>query len=216
MRGKARWGGTLSRVGGPMLQSQTAAPCLARDACRLKRWSLAAFPTGASHRPFLSTPPFQGCWDMYLNAFSFFNIFGCAGCSFLCEQAFSSCNEWELLSSCGACASHFGGFSGCRAWALGHTGSVVVPHGLNCPMVLWNPLRQGIEPVSPALAGGFPTTGPLGKSPSVFIVCPRYPGAHTCLSLHTWPSLLAPGHGSLDSPMLIISDTDNSLKPFPL
>ena len=36
-------------------------------------------------------------------------IFGCAGCSLLCEQAFSSCNEWELLSSCGACASHFGG-----------------------------------------------------------------------------------------------------------
>ena len=83
-------------------------------------------------------------------------------------------------------------------------------------MVLWNSPRQGIEPVSPALAGGFLTTGPLGKSPSVLMVCPRYPGAHTCLSLHMWPSLSAPGHGSLDSRMVIISDTDNSLKPFPL
>ena len=53
---------------------------------------------------------------------SFSKIFGCAWCSLLCEQAFSSCNEWELLSSCGACASHFGGFSCCRAQALGHTG----------------------------------------------------------------------------------------------
>ena len=28
--------------------------------------------SGASHRSFLSTPPFQGCWDMDLNAFFFF------------------------------------------------------------------------------------------------------------------------------------------------
>ena len=34
---------------------------------------------------------------------------------------FSSCSEWELLSSCGARASHCGGFS-CGARALGHTG----------------------------------------------------------------------------------------------
>ena len=59
---------------------------------------------------------------IHLSFYLRIHSFGCAGCSFLCEQAFSSCNEWELLSSCGACASHFGGFSGCRAWALGHTG----------------------------------------------------------------------------------------------
>ena len=69
MRGKAGWGGTLYRVGGPILQSQTAAPCLGRDACGLTRWSLAAFPTGAPRGPFLSTAPFQGCWDMHLNVF---------------------------------------------------------------------------------------------------------------------------------------------------
>ena len=32
------------------------------------------------------------------------------------------------------------------------------------PHSMWNLLRPGIEPVSPALAGGFSTTGPRGKS----------------------------------------------------
>ena len=34
-------------------------------------------------------------------------------------QAFCSCSEWEILSSCDAQASHCWGFSRCRAWALG-------------------------------------------------------------------------------------------------
>ena len=36
-----------------------------------------------------------------------------------CVQAFSSCGEWGLLSSCGEQASHCGAFS-CGAWALEH------------------------------------------------------------------------------------------------
>ena len=44
--------------------------------------------------------------------------------------AFSSFGEQELLSSCGAQASHCGGFSCCRAWPLGRA-SVVVAHGLS-------------------------------------------------------------------------------------
>jgi len=36
-----------------------------------------------------------------------------------CAWAFSSCGEWGLLSSFGAWAFHFGGFSCCRAWGLG-------------------------------------------------------------------------------------------------
>ena len=43
------------------------------------------------------------------------------------------------------------GFSSCGAWAR-------LPHGL------WDFLRPGIEAASPALAGGFLTTGPPGKS----------------------------------------------------
>ena len=37
-------------------------------------------------------------------------------------QAFSSCGEWGLLSSCGARTSHCGGFSCCGAQALGRAG----------------------------------------------------------------------------------------------
>ena len=49
-----------------------------------------------------------------------------------CEQAFSSCRKWELLSSGGAQASHCSGFSCCRAQALACSASVVVAHTLNC------------------------------------------------------------------------------------
>ena len=48
-------------------------------------------------------------------------IFVSAGSS-LPGVAFSSSGEWGLLSSCGALASHCGGFSCCRAWTLGHSG----------------------------------------------------------------------------------------------
>ena len=48
--------------------------------------------------------------------------------------------------------------------ALGEQASVVVARGLSCPMAMWDLPGLGIEPVSPALAGRFLTTGPPGKS----------------------------------------------------
>ena len=45
-----------------------------------------------------------------------------------------------------------------------HTASVVVAHELIAPWHVWNLLEPGIEPVCPALTGGFLTTGPPGKS----------------------------------------------------
>ena len=39
---------------------------------------------------------------------------------FSAARAFSRRGKQELLCSCSARASHFGGFSCCRAWALGH------------------------------------------------------------------------------------------------
>ena len=42
-------------------------------------------------------------------------------------MAFSTCSEWGVLSG-GTRASHYGGFSSCRAWALGHTSPVAVVH----------------------------------------------------------------------------------------
>ena len=50
-----------------------------------------------------------------------------------CTWAFSSCGKWELLSSCGARASHCSGFFCFGAQVLGHLGSGAVVHGLNCP-----------------------------------------------------------------------------------
>ena len=74
------------------------------------------------------------------------------------------------------------GFLCCRAWALGTRASVVVARGLsscglwalerrlsNCGSRaqllpgMWDLPRPGLEPVSPALAGGFLTTVPPGK-----------------------------------------------------
>ena len=71
---------------------------------------------------------------------------------------------------CSARAFHCGGFSCCRSWALGVWASVVVACGLSscgsrasllCSM--WDRPGPGLEPMSPALAGGFLTTVPPGK-----------------------------------------------------
>ena len=84
---------------------------------------------------------------------------------------------------CGVRASHCGGFSCCGAGALGSQASVVVAHGLSscglwaleCRLSscgawayllrgMWDLPGAGIEPMSPAMAGGFLTTVPPGKS----------------------------------------------------
>ena len=84
---------------------------------------------------------------------------------------------------CCAQASHCSGFSCCRAWALGMQASVVVAHGVsNCGSQalelrlsscgaqayllrgMWDLPGPVIEPVSPAVAGGFLTTAPPGQS----------------------------------------------------
>ena len=80
--------------------------------------------------------------------FYFFN-FGCTG----------------SLLWCGLFVAAHGLLSSCGMRAPGRTGSLVVARGLSCPeacgiLVPW----PGIEPTSPALEGGFLTTGPSGKS----------------------------------------------------
>ena len=69
-----------------------------------------------------------GRWQFYVFCNNFI-YFGCAG-SLSLLRPFSSSGEWELLSSCSVWASHFGGFSCCRAWALGNRDSVVAAPGL--------------------------------------------------------------------------------------
>ena len=63
-------------------------------------------------------------------------------------------------------ASRYSGFSCCRAQALG--AELAVVHRLGCPEAR----GPGIEPASPALAGGFLSTEPPGKShPFLFNLC---------------------------------------------
>ena len=84
---------------------------------------------------------------------------------------------------CGVRASHCGGFSCCRAQALGMQASVVVAHGLRscgsralerrlsgCDAQaqllrsMWDLPGSGLEPASPELAGRVLMTAPPGKS----------------------------------------------------
>ena len=108
-------------------------------------------------------------------------IFGCIGSSLLLmgflqlwrAGATLHCSEW---------ASHCSGFSCCGARALGAWASVVVARGLSscgsralehrlssCGTRaqllrgVWDLPGPGLEPVSPALTGGFLTTAPPGK-----------------------------------------------------
>ena len=81
---------------------------------------------------------------------------------------FSSCGEWELLFSSGVWASHCGAFSCCRAWAPGTWAQWLPRAGTEYRLSshgvggwLWDLSASGIEPKSPALAGGFlPTVSP--------------------------------------------------------
>ena len=82
-----------------------------------------------------------------------------------------------FLSSCSVMASHFSGFSCCGAWAsvvmacgFSSCGSQALEAKVNSCGAwakllwgMWDLPRPGIEPVSPALAGGFFTTEPPGK-----------------------------------------------------
>ena len=81
--------------------------------------------------------------------FTYLFIFGCTGASLLCSGFLYlwGVRAALLLWSMG---SRPVGLSSCGTWAY-------------LPLGIWNPPRPGIEPMSPALSGRFPTTVPQGK-----------------------------------------------------
>ena len=79
-----------------------------------------------------------------------------------CAWAFFSCGSGGH-SSLWCSASLGGGFSCCRPWALGAWASLVVARGLKLLHGMWDLPGAGLEPMSPALAGGFSTTAPPAK-----------------------------------------------------
>ena len=108
-------------------------------------------------------------------------IFGSAG-PLLLHRPFSGCCDRGLLSRCGAGVSHCNGlFFGERALERGDSVAAARGPGSYGPQALrnrliscgaqtqwlhgmWDLPRPGIKPMSPALAGGFFTTEPPGKS----------------------------------------------------
>ena len=139
------------------------------------RYPLEAFPlsvpsallhSGTFYSPFLLwfffhlSPPDNPINFTYLGFVFFFWlhwVFVVAYMGFLQLQHvdFSCCGA--KASSC-VWASHCVDFS-CGTQALEHVGSLVAPKA--CGILVPKP---GIEPMSPAVEGGFLTTGPLGKS----------------------------------------------------
>ena len=81
---------------------------------------------------------------------------------------FSTCDEQGLFSGCSTRASHYDGFSRCRAWAVWHSSSscgtwAQLLHGTGA---LPGP---GIELMFPVLAGEFLTTRPPGTPTTCFL-----------------------------------------------
>ena len=118
---------------------------------------------------------------LFILNYSFIFIFDSTGSSLLCMgflwwwEVGAALQLWQQTSHCS-------GFSLCRAQVPGHAGfSSCGSWVLECvlsscgswaslPCGTWNFPRSGIEPMSPALSGRFPTTGPPGKSCNAFIL----------------------------------------------
>ena len=144
---------------------------------------------------FLRLKPFLNCFlqlavtCLIPSFFSFFNkfiylfiqSFGCVGSSLL-SAGFHQLQRAGATLRCGVQA-YCGGFSCCRAKALGTRASVVAACGLSSGgsralehrlsscgaraqllRGMWDLPGPGLEPGSPAPAGGFLTTVPPGKS----------------------------------------------------
>ena len=105
----------------------------------------------------------------FLNVYLFMAVLGLHCC-----LGFALAAESRGSSRCGARASHCSDFC-FGAWALGHAGFSscsfqALEHRLSSRSTwaslllgMWGLPGSGIKPVSPALAGGFFTTKPLGN-----------------------------------------------------
>ena len=80
-----------------------------------------------------------------------------------CLWALSCCREWGLLSSHGYQTSHCSGFSCWITQAL-ECGLSSCDTWAQLPYSTWNLPEPGMEPTCSALARGFLTSGPPGKS----------------------------------------------------
>ena len=100
-------------------------------------------------------------FDFWYSFKSIIYIFGCTG-SQLLHAGSSLCHVGSFV------AAH--GPSSCGLQVLEHVGSVTAGPRLSCSSACGILVPQpGIEPMSPALTGGFLSTGPPGKSLQLFL-----------------------------------------------
>ena len=114
----------------------------------------------------------------------------CAGCSL----------QWPLLLQC-----------------MGSRVSVVVAHGLSCPMVMWDLPGLGVEPMSPALPGRFLTMDHQG-SPRLVLFSLRPINISVSLGCKAFPVFLPLPWLQFWAQYLIlcfVPRIDFSLLPFP-
>ena len=116
----------------------------------LLHWQAGSLPLATLWKPHRKYTCSKRFLKVYLNFYLF--IFGCTGFSF-CAWAFSSCAQ----------ASHCADFSCRGGQALGCVVFGLWPRDLAALRHVESS-GPGIEPVSPALAGGFLSTGATGKS----------------------------------------------------
>ena len=83
---------------------------------------------------------------IFLFIYLFIYLFLVVSCLHCYVWAFSNCSEQGLFSSKGAQASHCGGFSCCRAQALGNEGFGVAAHILCCSLACRIFPHQGLNP----------------------------------------------------------------------
>ena len=84
-----------------------------------------------------SDKSFLQSFYLFIYIFTVLDLRCCAGFSLVVESGgYSRCSAWVShcgdFSGCGAQAVGYGGFRSCNSWALEHTLSVVVAHGLSC------------------------------------------------------------------------------------
>ena len=89
--------------------------------------------------------------------------------SSLLHGLFSSCSKQRLLFGCSALALGCAGFMSCSSWGLQNTGSIVWCMGLVALQHVESSQIRDRTHVSPALAGGFFTTEPPGKTYFTFL-----------------------------------------------
>ena len=106
--------------------------------------------------------------------FTYLFRFGFAGSSRLSRLALAvasrGCSRvaghrWQWLPFLQRTGSRYTGFSSCSTWAQLFGAGGYLSHGM------WDLPGWGIKPMSPALASGFLTTGPTGKSSFVCFKC---------------------------------------------